>query len=298
MLHVFKHAVTLTRWREFLPFTIPLTVFGALFAHFQTGATLDYRLLAVIIANVFCVAYAFMINDIEDAPDDALDSARAHKNVIASGKLEPKYGYLACQITSSLALFFYLYGGLQVVIIGVFSLLLSHFYSWRPVRLKAWPITDIASHSLMLSGLLLLAGYYAYSTSPGKVWWIVAASILFSAYGQIYNQLRDFKTDKLAGLKNTAILLGKEHAKQLMYFCLVAAGFCLLVSIYKGVFPLWVILGIALSVPISRMKTSKRDMRGSEFVDVTGKMQLTGTILMNVIALLWLIQAVVSQVWL
>jgi 4-hydroxybenzoate polyprenyltransferase len=180
MAATLSHILTLTRWREFIPFVIPLTILGALLAHTNVQTTLDYRLFAVCIANVLCVAYAFMINDIEDAPDDARDPARAHKNVIANGKLQRNHGLWACRATFLLSLAFYVMGGTAVIIVGVIALLLSHFYSWKPVRLKAWPVTDVISHVLMLSGLLMIAGYYTYSVHPGKVWWVIAAATFFS----------------------------------------------------------------------------------------------------------------------
>ena len=69
--------VQLTRWQETIPFVVPLTLMGALMA-LQTagdGQGVDLRLLAVMAANILVVTYAFMINDIEDAPDDARDPA-------------------------------------------------------------------------------------------------------------------------------------------------------------------------------------------------------------------------------
>jgi 4-hydroxybenzoate polyprenyltransferase len=296
MTTIFRSVIGLTRWKEFLPFVVPLTILGALLARFQTQTEIDYRLIPVVVANIFAVAYAFMINDIEDAPDDALDKSRAHKNVIASGRLHARHGYLACQIAFIIAVLLYLQGGIQTTIIGVAALLLSHFYSWKPIRLKAWPVTDVVSHALMLSGLLLAAGYYTYASHPGPVWWVIAASFFFSAYGQLYNQLRDFKTDKLAKLHNTSILVGEDNTRLLMYGSLVLAGVSLLVAVYKGVFPWWIIAAMIICVPISRMRSYSKDARGSASVDPTGKMQMTGTIIMNLIALLWLIQAILAQV--
>ena len=56
---------------------MPLTVLGALLAARPHDTLLDWRLAVVTLANILAVAYAFMINDIEDAPDDARDPDRA-----------------------------------------------------------------------------------------------------------------------------------------------------------------------------------------------------------------------------
>src|SRR5215510_402086 len=196
-----KGLIRLTRWKEYVPFVIPLTILGALLAARPNNIQLDWRLIVVTLANILAVAYAFMINDIEDAPDDARDPARAARNPISTGEIGVRIGYAACRIVAAITLILYALGGLWPLIIGIVTLLLSHLYSWRPVRLKAWPVTDIVSHSLMLSGLLLLAGYYIYDYEPGIVWFVAAAVTLVSVYGQLYNQLRDFENDKAAGLR-------------------------------------------------------------------------------------------------
>ncbi len=198
--------IRLTRWKEYVPFTIPLTVLGALLAN----QALDWRLVAITAANILAVAYAFMINDIEDAPDDAVDPDRAARNPIAMGEISRRTGWTASGLVGLMAAALYACGGWWVLGIGVITLLLSHFYSWKPVRLKAWPVADVTSHALMLSGLLFLAGYFTYGSEPGWVWLVALAAILVSVYGQLYNQLRDYDMDKAAGLHNTAIIVGER----------------------------------------------------------------------------------------
>src|SRR6185295_16270897 len=212
-----KGLIRLTRWKEYVPFVIPLTILGALLAARPNNILLDWRLIVVTGANILAVAYAFMINDIEDAPDDARDPDRAARNPITMGEIGLRFGYAACRAVAAVTLLLYALGGFWALVIGIATLLLSHLYSWRPVRLKAWPITDIVSHSLMLSGLLLLAGYFTYHSEPGIVWFVAAAVTLISVYGQLYNQLRDYDMDKAAGLYNTAIILGENNTRIAMY---------------------------------------------------------------------------------
>lgn len=287
--------ISLTRWREHVNFVIPLSLLGAILGSISAGRNLDFRFVAIVIANVLAVAYAFMINDIEDAPDDALDPKRARKNVIASGQLGHKSGYLACQLVAIASLVFYTTGGLIVLLLGAATLLLSHFYSARPTRLKAYPVTDIVSHVLMLSTLLLLAGFYTYSTRPGSVWWVVAAATFVSGYGQLYNQLRDFTIDKKAGLKNTSILIGKKRAQMLMYFALGVAIVCILGAIASGIFPLWLLIIILVILPVSKMWGKETDTRGSKVFESTGAYQNQATLIFNAIVIAWLLQVIIGQ---
>lgn len=289
--------VRLTRWKEYVPFVVPLTVMGALLAARPNGISLDWRLIVVTLANILAVAYAFMINDIEDAPDDARDPDRAARNPISTGEIGVRIGYAACRVVAAVTLILYAFGGIWAFGIGVVTLLLSHFYSWRPIRLKAWPVTDVVSHSLMLSGLLLLAGYFTYHTAPGIVWFVAASVTLVSVYGQLYNQLRDYEMDKAAGLFNTAIVLGESRTRIVMYASVGLAGACLIAAIVQGVFPLWLGLVLLISIPVSMFVSPKTDMRGGKAVDVSGGLQVQSLVAVNLTIAAWLAVVLVSQVF-
>lgn len=287
--------IRLTRWKEYVPFVIPLTVLGALLSAPPHNVSLDLRLIAVTMANILAVAYAFMINDIEDAPDDALDPDRAARNPVTSGEITIRTGYAACRVVAAVTLILYALGGWHVLAIGIATLLLSHMYSWRPVRLKAWPVTDILSHSLMLSGLLLLAGYFIYHNDPGLVWFVAAGATLVSVYGQLYNQLRDYDMDKAAGLFNTAIILGQRNTKVMMYLTISLAAICILISIVERVFPVELGLALLISIAISLFFRIDVDMRGSKAVDVSGTIQIRGLIVINLTIASWLIFVLAQQ---
>jgi 4-hydroxybenzoate polyprenyltransferase len=288
--------IRLSRWQEYVAFVIPLTILGALLATRPNDIALDWRLIVVTLANILAVAYAFMINDIEDAPDDARDPARAARNPITTGEIGVRIGYTACRIVAAVTLILYALGGVWALSIGIATLLLSHLYSWRPVRLKAWPVTDVVSHSLMLSGLLLLAGYFTYHTAPGIVWFVAASVTLVSVYGQLYNQLRDYEMDKAAGLYNTAIVLGEHNTRRVMYLSIALAGVCLLAAIVQGAFPLWLGLVLLLSVPVSMFFRSQTDMRGGIAVDVSGSLQMQSLVIVNLTVAVWLISVVATQI--
>jgi 1,4-dihydroxy-2-naphthoate octaprenyltransferase len=185
----------------------------------------------------------------------------------------------------------------MVLMIGLATLMLSHLYSWRPVRLKAWPVTDVVSHSLMLSGLLLLAGYFIYHDQPGIVWFVAATATLVSVYGQLYNQLRDYDMDKAAGLYNTAIILGQNYTRKMMYLTIGLAAASLLAAIVQGAFPVWLGAVVLVSIPLSMFFRPETDMRGTIATEVGGTMQIQATFIMNVVISVWLVQVLVMQVF-
>jgi 4-hydroxybenzoate polyprenyltransferase len=285
-----RGVVRLTRWREYVPFVIPVTALGAILAAQPNSIPLDWRLAATILANILAVGYAFMINDIEDAPDDAREAARAARNPITCGELTPRQGWVASLTVAAITLVLYGLVGVWPFIIGSLTLGLAHLYSWKPVRLKAWPVTDVLAHSLMLSGLLFLAGYFAYGTNPGLVWLVALAATLLSAYGQLYNQLRDYDMDKAAGLYNTAIVVGKRNAQLLMYSSVAAALILMLYAIYVQVIPLWIVSVPLLVAPIFFfIRSPKTDMRGGSAAELSGNVQVQFLILANTTIAVWLL---------
>src|SRR3970040_2329632 len=82
-----KAIAQFTRWRQHVPFVVPLTILGAMIAIQQNDLSPDWRLGTILIANILGMSCAFMLNDIEDAEDDALHPEKRLNNVISSGVL-------------------------------------------------------------------------------------------------------------------------------------------------------------------------------------------------------------------
>lgn len=281
--------VCLSRWREHVPFTLAATWLGANMAAYHAGAALDGRLGMVTLANILAVTFAFMVNDVADAPDDARDPLRAARNAVSSGALTARAAWLIAGAVGALALALYTLLSSLALLTGAATLGLGFLYSWRRVRLKAWPVLDVIAHALMLSALLTLTGYLAFDAAPGHVWWVILMTGLISAYGQLYNQVRDADQDRVAGLHNTTWLLGTGRARALIVVCLGAAGGLLALTAMGGLWPLWLApLAGVLLVPVL-LWPCPTDMRGSAALDLSGRLQL-GTMLVAVaLMVVWLI---------
>jgi 4-hydroxybenzoate polyprenyltransferase len=242
-----------------------------------------------VVANIFAVTCAFMVNDIEDAPDDAREEARAARNPVTCGEVSRREGWLASILVGLVALALYAWVSQGAFWVGALTVALSFLYSWRAVRLKALPIVDVLSHILMLSSLLFLAGYYAYDDSPGSVWLVALGVGLISVYGQLYNQLRDYDMDRAAGLHNTASFLGRDNTQRLMYASIGLAALCLLITIVIGLWPLWLVIVPVVMAPLFFWFRPSTDMRGTEAIDMSGRIQLGAMIIANAAVLIWLI---------
>ena len=283
----FDAAIRLSRWREHVPFTIPLTIFGSLLAVRAIEGSIDWRLAAVAIANVLSMSFAFIINNIEDAADDARDPEKGRRNVISSGVLQRRDGYAVAAATLLMAFLLFAASGVWTLVTGAVTLILGYFYSAPPLRLKARPITDVVAHALMLSGLLMMTGYFAYHHDPQAAWLVIAAAILFSAYGQFYNQVDDYDVDKASGLSNTVVLLGKNMTRFLSFACAFCALLCMAVAISQGIFPIWLGTFLIVGIITVIMFPWELDMRGNLATD-GGNVQRPALIVANLLALVWL----------
>jgi 4-hydroxybenzoate polyprenyltransferase len=247
LVQLISAMVALMRSREVVPFVLVTTLLGA-----NVGeARPSLRLLGVVLANVLVVTFAFMINDVEDASDDALNPAKAKRNPISSGHLSSSTGYWASAVVAICSLALYAALGTWPLIFGAICAVLAFLYSWRRVRLKAMPVADLLSHGLMLAALQFLCAFTAFRPMGGP--WLPPCLFVFaiSLYGQLFNQLRDLDGDRKAGVNHTAARIGPRATYVLMIVSLVIAFMLLVVSVWQRSIPFWVIGasgGLALAV--------------------------------------------------
>lgn len=230
--------LALTRYREYVLFVALTTMMGAKLG----GGSFDLRLLIVFVANILVVGFAFMYNDVEDAPDDALDARKAARNPISAGMISPRTGVVACAVVAVALLGLYALLGLLPFLLGAFCLLLAFLYSWRVARLKAVPVADLISHSLSLAGLQFLCAYFTYDQGKPYSWLFFLMVVFMSVYGELNNEMRDAVVDKKAGIRHTADLIGEKWTKALMILSIAGAALVTIIFIAMRVIPLWLLI--------------------------------------------------------
>jgi 1,4-dihydroxy-2-naphthoate octaprenyltransferase len=186
-------------------------------------------------------------------------------------------------------------GGRWVMTVGTLNLLLSFLYSWRPVRLKSSSIgLDIVSHTLMLGGLLPLAGYLVYSHElTAGILWIVTAATLGSTYGQIYNQVRDFQSDQAAGIVNATTRLSRSAARIVMYGAVLLAIGTGILGAMQLRFPPWAIPASVAAILIGLLSVGfiHTDASGKPPLDFTGRLQNAFWIALGLLIIVWVLWA-------
>lgn len=247
----------LTRFGEYVSFVIITTLLGAAASRGSFG----WILIGVVVANWLAVGFAFMINDVEDAPDDALNPAKVSRNPVSAGILSPRIGRLLSFLVASIAAVLYATLGIGPFVAGLACLLLAYLYSWRPIRLKAIPIADLIAHAAMLAGLQFMAAYWAFDGGPVWLWVFPFLMVLaISLYGQLFNELRDFDGDLKAGVTHTAHYIGPRATQRLMMVWLAIGVLAALITLFVvQLFPAWVfVLMIALTGILSWRGWSRR----------------------------------------
>ncbi len=241
-----KGLLQLTRYREYVLFVCVTTLMGAKLG----GGDFDLRLLIVLAANILVVGFAFMYNDVEDAPDDAMDEKKARRNPISAGMISPRMGKLACLVVSAVLLGLYSLLGLLPFLLGAFCLALAFLYSWRVIRLKSVPVADLISHGLSLAGLQFLCAYFVYDQGKPYSWLLFLFVVFVSVYGELSNELRDIVVDKKAGIRHTADLIGLKWTKVLMVASILGALAVVVYFFVAQIIPVWLFIIPAVLGPM------------------------------------------------
>lgn len=253
--------VRLTRVNEFLAFVMVTTFLGAAAAHGE----FTWSLVGVLVANWLVVGFAFMINDVEDAPDDALTPSKAARNPVSAGHLSPRFATLASFVLAALSFIIYALLGGWTFFFGTLCIIISFFYSWRKIRLKNIAILDFLSHILMLAGLQYLCGYFTITSTLNDIWFyplLMVGSI--SLYGELFNEMRDLEGDKKAGLRHTAIVFGPTVTKWLMIISMTIGVISTIITFFFiNIIVWWVLVLIIVAAvamllpPLIKMRRAK-----------------------------------------
>ena len=218
---VINGGIRLTRYKEYLAFVSVTTLLGATAA---SNGSFGWKLIGVLFANWLVVAFAFMINDVEDAEDDSLTPHKCQRNPVAARDLSPFLARLMCFGVAAGSSVVYSALGNKTFLLGMITILISFLYSWKPVRLKNIAFVDFFTHGFMLSGLQFLTAYFAFDPAP-FIHWIFPFLFVFSisCYGEMFNEMRDLDGDLQAGLKHTAAVLGPGVTARIMGAVMVLA---------------------------------------------------------------------------
>lgn len=266
-----KGLLKLTRFDEYVYFVMITTLLGVAAAK----GDFDWHMLILLPANWLAVGFAFMINDIEDAPDDALSTQKINRNPVSAGLITPKTARIWTFIVGVISAVLFALLGTWPFIFGLASLILGYLYSARSVRLKTIAVLDILSHCLMLAGLQYFTGYFTYASRLNQNWfWPFVFVVSISIYGELYNEIRDIEGDSAANLRHTAIVLGGRISHVLMLVILLFGIFSGLISfVMIDLIPSWVFIIMAILAALFIIPPMLKVRRGDGSMAIQGTLQ-------------------------
>lgn len=201
--------------------TLGITVFnvflGLAAAFFQEIYIDPFTMLILLCANQLAVVSTFMINDIEDAEEDAKDKKKLERNPISAKQITKKTGYVVTFVTMLAALVIYSYLGLNTFLVGLSIISIGYLYSWRKVRFKTMPPLDLISHAYFLGAGIVLTVFTTVNSLTVFNFMVLSISALLSIEVELKYGMRDFELDKKTNVRTSVGTLGINKTKILRY---------------------------------------------------------------------------------
>lgn len=228
--------IRLSRYKEYALHISILTLFAARLS----GGYFNLQLVLLVIANVIGLTYVYMLNDVEDAPDDLLDPWKRARNPVANGDLTKNQAYFACFIAASLAVLFYSAISRYALILGILMLVVATLGTVHVFRLKGHFAIDVLGHSFVIGVSQYLISYFTILARPASSFWPALLAVgLFSIYIELWQETRDMTVDKKAGLRTSASLLSERGVNLVVSILIVAIVFLLCLSLATSGAPAW-----------------------------------------------------------
>lgn len=148
------------------------------------------------------------LNDVADADTDKHNKKKQTKEIafVASDKLT-YVNIIYTSLLLSVPLLFFLTPISRVLLICF--LFLAAAYSLAPIRLKAKPVVDSVSNILYAFPAFIAAYQFPNADVPLEVF---VAALCWTAAMHLFSAIPDIEPDSKAGLKTSAILLGKKNS--------------------------------------------------------------------------------------
>ena len=230
-------------------------------------------------------------NDLADARKGADTDARiGPTRAVATGLLSPgqmKRGIMVAFGLAAIAGIYLIWlAGWVILAIGVISIIAALGYTNGPIPYGYYGLGEL--FVFLFFGLVATAGTrYVYDrTAPADAWVGGIAMGLLAAAILVANNVRDSDTDRVAGKRTLAVILGRTPARWL-YAVMVLGSFAVVaVAAAAGILPPWSLLTlVALPLTVSPIRTIFTETAGPPLIGVlkgTARLQLVFATLLAV----------------
>lgn len=209
--------------------------------------------------------------------------------VTQSGLISPvevKRGMVVCLLLAAMVfLYLAMVGGWPIVLIGAASVLAALAYSGGPYPLASHGLGEL--FVFIFFGLVAVGG--TYLVQAGQLTWLVLLAavppgLLITAI-MVVNNLRDIDTDRKAGKKTLAVILGRSRTIAEYKLLLVLSYLVPLAMVSAGIATIMILLPL-LTLPLAWLSTKRISYeKGTSLNDllaVTAKLSLIYSLLFAV----------------
>jgi len=177
-------------------------------------------------------------------------------------------------------------GGWPLFIIGAAAIVAALAYSGGPYPLASHGLGDL--FVFLFFGLVAVGGtYYAQARTMSSLALALGADVgLLITAILVVNNLRDMETDRAAGKRTLAVIIG-ERASRMEYILLVAGAYTVpIIMAAVGVFCAWVLLPL-LSAPLAwrQIRTIRHSSGGpalNRLLAATARLALVFSLLLSI----------------
>ncbi|MCX6761083.1 MAG: UbiA family prenyltransferase [Candidatus Nealsonbacteria bacterium] len=192
-----------------------MALFGFLLARGFSFPSKDIALFAAIVLSF--LAFGFSINDTFDTKEDK--QKKEGTNPLVKKEISFKNSLIFSILSAILGLALSMTFGLKVFLFCLTGILATYIYSAPPLRLKSRPLLDLISHGYFAGIFIFILPLLIFNPELiFKYYWVAFSIFYLSIIMELRNHLEDLETDKAAGLRTTACLLGREKSERLLRY--------------------------------------------------------------------------------
>jgi 1,4-dihydroxy-2-naphthoate octaprenyltransferase len=268
------------------PATLPAAAAPVIVGSALAGAAGVFRWDAFVIILFSALAIQVGVNfanDLADAQKGADTEARiGPTRAVATGLLsaaDMKRGIMIAFGLAAIAGVYLIWlAGWVILAIGIISIIAALAYTNGPIPYGYYGLGEL--FVFVFFGLVATVGTrYVYDrTAPADAWVSAIAMGLLAAAILVANNVRDSDTDRVAGKRTLAVMVGREPARWL-YAVMVLGSFTVVAAAVRvGVLPTWSLLTLlALPLTVRPIRTIFAETAGPPLIRVlkgTARLQL------------------------
>jgi 1,4-dihydroxy-2-naphthoate polyprenyltransferase len=234
------------------PATLPAAVAPVLVGSSLAAAADVFRWDAFVVILFAALAIQVGVNYANDLADAARGADTEHRvgpqRAVASGlvsRQQMRAGIVAAFGFAAVAgLYLIWLGGWVIAVIGLASIVAALAYTGGPLPYGYFGLGEV--FVFVFFGLVATVGTrYVYDRSaPADVWWAAVAMGLLAAAILVANNVRDLETDRIAGKKTLAVLIGDAAARRVYAAMVGGAFFTIVAAVVIGVLGTWALLAL------------------------------------------------------